>query len=116
MPPPSEPDPPDEPADEQLAELLEACLRAERAVPGSAARIVQTAPEQLRTDLEQLLALGQRLWSVHDGELPPAVRHGLRARIMTRIAPRFWLPFSSLARRRASWLLKALRRPTVGRR
>jgi hypothetical protein len=117
MPSPSEPDPPDEPADGQLADLLEACLRAERALPGSAARIVQTAPEELRTDLEQLLALGQRLRSVHAGELAPAVRHGLRVRIISRIAPGFWLPFSnSSVRRRVSWFLKALRRATVGRR
>ena len=61
MTPPPEPDPPAEVADEQLADLLEECLRAERAVPGSSAAIVQTAPEQLRSDLEQLLALGQAL-------------------------------------------------------
>ena len=61
MTPPAEPDPPADAADEQLADLLEECLRAERAVPGSSAAIVQTAPEQLRPDLEQLLALGQAL-------------------------------------------------------
>lgn len=59
--PPAEPDPPSDATDEQLADFLEECLRAERALPGSSLAIIQSAPEQLRPDLEQLLALGQAL-------------------------------------------------------
>jgi hypothetical protein len=92
-PPAAEPDPPadhaDEPpdaADDPLAELLETCLRAERAQPGAALRLVQTAPEALRADLLALLALGRALrrdaHTAGQGPILPAVR----ARLMDQIA------------------------------
>jgi hypothetical protein len=87
MTPPAEPDPPADAADEQLADLLEECLRAERAVPGSSAAIVQTAPEQLRPDLEQLLALGQALRVSSPAKGEASSLSDARARIMTRIEP-----------------------------
>jgi hypothetical protein len=55
------PEPPDDEAEHGLADLLEACLRAERARPGSAASLIQRAPEPLRPELEHLLALGRAL-------------------------------------------------------
>jgi hypothetical protein len=76
-----------EAADEQLADLLEECLRAERAAPGSSAAIVQTVPEQLRPDLEQLLALGQMLWASSPRLASASRSFDARARIMARIDP-----------------------------
>jgi hypothetical protein len=98
MPPVPEPDLPAETAaEQQLADLLEACLRAESALPGSAAAIVASAPEALRGDLEQLIALGQLLRSGHHVELAPAVRQGLRMRIITRITAPAWPRFISVS-------------------
>ena len=109
--PPPEPDPPEEPGDEQLADLLEACLRAERALPGSAARIIKPRPKNCGPT-SSTAVLGQRLWSIQPGELGPAARHGLRVRIISRIAPRFWPPFSrGSVRTRVSWALEALSAP-----
>ena len=92
-PPAAEPDPPadhaDEPpeaADGRLADLLETCLRAERAQPGAALRLVQTAPEAVRADLLALLGLGRALrceaHTAGQGPILPA----LRARLMDQIA------------------------------
>jgi hypothetical protein len=85
---PAEPDSSDESADDDLASLLEASLSAEQEIPGSAASIVQSAPEHLRTELDQLLALGRRLRSVRPVELSLVVRLRLRARIIAAIAKR----------------------------
>ncbi len=118
MPSPSGPGPPDEPSDEQqLADLLEACLRVERALPGSAARIIETAPKHLQTDLQQLVALAQKLWSVHDRELAPAVRQDRRARLLNRLAPGFWQWLSrGPLGRRVSGALQTLSRSRGDRR
>ena len=105
MTPPSEPDRPKEPSDEHLAELLEACLRAERALPDSSVRIVQSTPEHLRPELAQLLALGQKLWSLHGGELARNVRQELRARLATGSVGN---EDRATSRRRVSWALQAL--------
>ena len=85
--PPAEPDPPAEAADEQLADLLEECLRAERRLPGSSAAIVQAAPGQLRPDLEQLLALGQALRISSQRHASTSILPDARARIMAQIEP-----------------------------
>jgi hypothetical protein len=71
----------------QLADLLEDCLRAEAVSPGSSAAIVQGAPEQLRRDLEQLLALGQALRVSSSQHVSASVLSSVRARIMSRIRP-----------------------------
>jgi hypothetical protein len=52
-------EPPDQ--DGRLAELLDACLRAERGAPGSAADILRQAPEELRDELDHLLAVARAL-------------------------------------------------------
>ena len=103
-PPAAEPDPPAEHADEppsdeppsdeppsdgpdvRLAELLEACLRAERAHPGGALRLVQTAPEAVRAELLELLAIGctLRRGARAPAQGPPLT--ALRARLMAHIA------------------------------
>jgi hypothetical protein len=85
--PPSEADPSDDAAAIQLADLLENCLRAEAVSAGSSAAIVQTAPEQLRRDLEQLLALGQALRASSSLHARASRLSGMRARIMSRIKP-----------------------------
>ncbi len=78
---------PTESRDQQLADLLEDCLRAERSVPGGAAALVQAAPEALRSDLERLLAVAEALRQRSMGQPTPAVVADLRARIMARIEP-----------------------------
>jgi hypothetical protein len=113
-----EPDPPAETAEQRLADLLEACLRAESAVPGSSAEIIQTGPEQLRRDLEQLVGLGQALRHRSSSiSLPaPASRQALRTRIISRIVQSSWLRVGtgSLSRR-VPRLLRVLWRGIVGR-
>jgi hypothetical protein len=84
---PSEPDPFDDAATTQLADLLEECLRAEVVSPGSSAAIVQSAPEQLRRELEQLLTLGQALRISSALQARTSRLTGVRARIMSRIRP-----------------------------
>jgi hypothetical protein len=81
-------EPPAEQSGWQLADLLDDCLRAENQQPGSSAPIIGSAPEGLRTELEQLVALGVALRATSsryrggDGSLAR-----LRARIMHAIDP-----------------------------
>jgi len=116
MPLPSDPDSPEDAADEHLADLLDACLRAEQMLPGSSIRIVQTAPEAMRTELEQLVQLGLRLRSMQRGMPGTVVPQGLRARIQARIEPRSWSSFvAGVVRGWVTWLLRVVRQRRVGR-
>jgi len=83
--PPSDEPPSDEP-DVRLAALLEACLRAERAQPGGALRLVQTVPEAVRAELLELLALGCLLRRGAHAPDPDPPLPALRARLMAHIA------------------------------
>lgn len=85
----AEPDPPpaDDAADEHLADLLEECLRAEQALAGGSAAIVQAAPEHLRPRLEQLLALGQALRARSGRRAAPSSLGAARARRRACAAP-----------------------------
>jgi hypothetical protein len=81
----------DEAAVEKLGALLEECLRADSAQPGSSAAIVQQAQGQVRVNLEQMLAIGRAL-RVNSERLAAAAclpddrAEALRARIMARIS------------------------------
>jgi hypothetical protein len=84
-PPTAEPDPPTDEAAQHLADLLEACLRAERARPGSAASIVQHAPASLRPELEHLLHLGHALRANRASEATAGELAAVRARLLARL-------------------------------
>jgi hypothetical protein len=83
---PADPGPPAEEEDEQLADLLEECLRAEHAQPGSSRVIIQAAPAYLQSRLEQLLAVGQALRRTVLAT-DTGILADLRARIMRQIRP-----------------------------
>jgi hypothetical protein len=87
MTPPANPEPYPEAADHYLADLLDECLQAEQAAPGSSAAIIQLAPPQVRADLARLLAVSQALQVRSSRPLGAARRLELRARIMARIDP-----------------------------
>jgi hypothetical protein len=74
MTPPANPEPYPAAADHYLADLLDECLQAEQAAPGSSAAIIQ-------------LAVGQALQARSPRLLGAARRRELRARIMARIDP-----------------------------
>jgi Domain of unknown function (DUF5667) len=79
------PEPPDQ--DQRLAELLDACLRAERGAPGSAAEILRQAPEELRDELDQLLAMARALATTEWPAPSSEFRAGARARFETAAQP-----------------------------
>ncbi|MGI9148568.1 MAG: hypothetical protein ACR2IK_18815 [Chloroflexota bacterium] len=83
----AQPEPVVEAPDDQLADLLDASLSAERGAPGASVAIVQTAPERLRFELEELLALGHALRRRLAGQPSPSRLSALRQRIMARIEP-----------------------------
>jgi hypothetical protein len=98
------PEPPDQ--DTRLAELLDACLQAERGAPGSAAEIVRQAPQELREELEQLMAVARALataeWTAPSSEF----RAGARARLEAAAQPAPRAIGSGVGRRRvARWLV-----------
>jgi len=81
------PGPPDDAAAHGLADLLEVCLRAERAQPGSAASLIRRAPEPLRPELEHLLALGRALRDNRPTDAERSNLSAVRARLMARTEP-----------------------------
>ena len=104
-----------------LAQALEACIRAERAQPGSSAEIVARGPHAARAELRRLLALAHSVEASGAGVAPSAVFvEAARSRLLHRItgepvaltAP--WLrPVTGARRgRRARW--KWLVRGSVG--
>jgi hypothetical protein len=98
------PEPPDQ--DTRLAELLDACLQAERGAPGSAAEIVRQAPQELREELEQLMAVARALataeWTAPSSEF----RASARARLEAAAQPAPRAIGSGVGRRRvARWLV-----------
>jgi hypothetical protein len=103
---------------EPVADLLEACLRAECDTPGASARIIQTAPPKFRRDLEQLVALGQALrhGSASVSLASPASPRAERRRIVARIAHRWW-PSDGMREfgRHLTRLLRDMARRTVQR-
>jgi hypothetical protein len=87
---PTPPDLPGAAADDRFARLLEDCLRAELALPGSSAAIVRSAPAELQLDLEHVLAAAQALREVSphlatESRIPGKEARDMRARIMRRI-------------------------------
>jgi hypothetical protein len=79
------PEPPDQ--DQRLAELLDACLRAERGAPGSATDILRQAPEELRDELDQLLAVARALAAAEWPAPSSNFRASARARFETAAQP-----------------------------
>ena len=80
--------PPDSPdQDPRLPELLEACLRAERAAPGSSAELVRAAPEGLRDELAQLIALARVLETAPWAGATPRLRAGAPPRPQRQSQP-----------------------------
>jgi len=78
--------------DSELAELLDACLRAEQNERGAAARLVEAAPAELRDELAELVQLAEyleRSFSVQPRDtLPRQVGERLHSRLGTARPPR----------------------------
>ena len=74
--------PPPESADQdpRLPDLLDACLRAERAAPGSSDDIVREAPPELQDELAQLITVVRALEAAEWASATPAFRAGARIR------------------------------------
>jgi hypothetical protein len=98
------PEPPDQ--DARLAELLDACLRAERGAPGSAVDILRQAPVEYRDELEQLVAVARALATAEWPSPSSDFRAGARARFetATQRAPHVTAPRLGRARV-ARWLV-----------
>jgi hypothetical protein len=93
--------------DPQLAELLDACLRAERLEPGGAARIIEAAPPHLRPELEELLRFAQRLQRNTWVGPSEAFRAGARARLQAQIESRRSQAARPIRRGLTPWLVRA---------
>jgi hypothetical protein len=83
---PMTPDLPGAATDDRLARLLEDCLRAELALPGSSAAIVRSAPAELQLDLEHMLSAAQALREVSphlaaESRIPGTEARALGARV-----------------------------------
>ena len=87
IPPATEPDQRTDELDQAFADALAACLDAERTEPGSAAAIIQAAPESMRADLQRLLGLGQAVRGVLGRPTHDSHVSDVRARLMARIKP-----------------------------
>lgn len=81
--------------DSELAELLEACVHAERNEPGSAARLIEAAPPDLRQELGELVRVAQFVQRSFPVQATDTFRrHGrerLQARIRAAVPPRHHL-------------------------
>jgi Domain of unknown function (DUF5667) len=94
------PEPPDQ--DARLAELLDACLEAEHGAPGSAGEVVNQAPEELRNELDELVAVARAL-ATAEWRMPSSqFRAGARARFEEAAQP---APRETGGRRVARWLV-----------
>jgi hypothetical protein len=71
--------------DLELAELLDACLRAEHDEPGAAARLLEAAPPELRTDLRELVQVAQLVQRSLPVQPTDAFRRDARERLQARI-------------------------------
>jgi Domain of unknown function (DUF5667) len=85
----------------ELAELLDACLRAEQNEPGAAARLVEAAPADLRDELGELVhvakVLERGLTPQPTDTFPRQVGERLHSRIGTARPPRRHLRWWQLA-------------------
>jgi len=92
--------------DAQLADLLDACLRAEQLEPGAAARLIEAAPEHLRAELEALVRFAQRLEDSAWVGPTETFRAGARARLEAQLAPPRSHPLRPM-RLGTRWLVRA---------
>jgi len=70
-----------------LAQALDACIQAERAVPGSADHLIAQQPAWARTELRQLVALASSLnTAASSAVMSEEFRAAARARLMWRIS------------------------------
>jgi len=71
-----------------LAQALDACIQAERHVPGSAGHVIARQPAWARAELRRLVSLARSLDAIATrAVLSEKFRVGARARLLHRIAP-----------------------------
>src|SRR5215831_7243978 len=105
--------PPGPTGDLLLAQALDACLRAERAAPGSAERIIVRQPLAAQAELRELLDLVRAVEGSMIGVRPSAeFTRAARARLMQRIGHEHAGPVAlgrphHRRRRRWKWIIRA---------
>jgi hypothetical protein len=105
--------PPGPTGDLLLAQALDACLRAERAAPGSAEHIIVRQPLAAQAELRELLDLARAVEGSMVGVRPSAeFTRAARARLMQRIGHEHARPVAlgrphHRRRRRWKWIIRA---------